>query len=272
MGYLVSHQGQEMNSLSFDEIVDRIRSKELDPFDYIFDEAKQDWVLLMEHPEIQRRLKAQKPPQPKRVLLDSTEVVPAAALAPTPIVPTRSVETSAHAIGDWHLMKGENKFGPFQYQDIVKMLQQKIVYPFDMVWNQGMNDWKRVAELADFHPEAIRQLYSEAKDTNGVFIQRQFKRSKFSGRVILHDNLTLWKGQGFEISKGGAGVKIQNALIVPGQQIFAHFVGHGEWPAFNAQCEVVSKKFVNDNSPVEYGLRFLSLSQDAQEEFYKRVS
>nr|HMN68306.1 PilZ domain-containing protein [Bdellovibrionales bacterium] len=83
---------------------------------------------------------------------------------------------------------------------------------------------------------------------------------------------SLWKGQGFEISQGGVGITMKNALVVPGQQLFVHFNGFEDFPAFNAVCEVVSKKFVNSDAPVEYGLRFLSLSQDVQEEFYKKVA
>jgi hypothetical protein len=51
-----------------------------------------------------------------------------------------------------------------------------------------------------------------------------------------------------------------------------HFKRHEGYPAFNAVCEVVSKKFVDDGSPVQYGLRFLSLSQEVQDEFYKKVA
>jgi c-di-GMP-binding flagellar brake protein YcgR len=82
----------------------------------------------------------------------------------------------------------------------------------------------------------------------------------------------LWKGEGFEISKGGVGVSMANSVVVPGQQVFVHFKKHENYPAFNAVCEVVSKKFVNDNSPVQYGLRFLSVSQEVQEEFFKKVA
>jgi PilZ domain/GYF domain 2 len=284
MKYLISHQNQESGPFTLDEIVGKVRSKELELFDYIFDDAKQDWVLLMEHPDLAQKLKSNKPPRPPQTVdktgtgTTTTTVTPVqAATTPLdlpPAVPVKAGGTpDAHTISEWFVLKGENKFGPFTYTDVVKMLQQKIVFPFDYIWHSGLESWKRVAETGDFTEENIRLLFAKTEGKKkDVFLERQFKRKKFGGRVIIHDNMTLWKGSGFEISKGGVGVTMNNALVVPGQQVFVHFTGEGEFPAFNAVCEVVSKKYVNDDTPIQYGLRFLSLSQEVQDQFYKKVA
>lgn len=267
MKYLISHQGQETGPLTLDEIVAKVRGKEFELFDYIYSEEKKDWVLLMEHSELAQKLKSNKPPRPPQVT-----AAPVSAELPPVVAPKKATPGDAHTISEWFILKGENKFGPFGYSDVVKMLQQKVVFPFDFIWHTSMENWKRVAELSEFTEENIRKLFTTNGKKKDVFVDRKFKRQKFNGRVIIHDNLTLWKGEGFEISKGGVGITMKNALVVPGQQVFVHFNGQGEFPAFNAVCEVVSKKFVNDASPVQYGLRFLSLSQEVQEEFYKRVA
>lgn len=265
MKYLISHQGQETGPFTLDEIVAKVRTKEIELFDYIFDEQKQDWVLLMEHSDLAQKLKSNKPPRPPQ----ST----AATEVPTAIPTASPTSGDAHAITEWFVLKGENKFGPFSYTDIVKMLQQKIVFPFDYIWHGGLEGWKRVAEISDFTEENIRHLFTKAgMKKKDVFLERKHKRQKFNGRVIIHDNMTLWRGAGFEISKGGVGVTMNNALVVPGQQVFVHFTGEGDFPAFNAVCEVVSKKYVNDDTPIQYGLRFLSLSQEVQDQFYKKVA
>jgi len=256
MKYLVSHQGQQLGPLSLAEIVEQVRAKTLDVFDYIYLESQQDWVILLDCPELAAQLKANKPTTP-------------------PSIGATSSANTAHNIVDWFVLKGEHRFGPFSYVDVVRMLQQKTVYPFDFVWHAGMAEWRRVAELKDFTPEAIRRLFGEAQKTSGEssgpFIQRRFRRKKYSARVIVHDNLSLWQGHGVEISKGGVGIRMANSIIVPGQKLHLHLSQSEDWPAFNAICEVVSKKYVNDSSPVEYGLRFLSMSQEVQEEFYKKV-
>lgn len=266
MKYLVSHKGQEVGPFTLDQILDQVRDKELDLFDYIFDEAAQDWILLMEHAEVSGRLKSLKPQRPPSSLKTETPVTPK----------TQPTVAFLHPVSEWFLLKGEHRFGPFSYSDIVKMLQQKAVFPFDFTWHAGMQTWKRIAEIEDFQPERIRSLFvqttSKKMDKSEVFAARKFPRQKFNGRVLIHDNTKLWKGEGFEISQGGVGVTMSNALIAPGQQLVVHFKSHEGIPSFNAVCEVVSKKFVTDGSPIQYGLKFLTLSQEVQEEFYKKVA
>jgi hypothetical protein len=278
MKYLVSHQGEAKGPFTIDEIVGMVRGKELELFDYVFDDSKQDWVLLMEFPRLADQLKSNKPPRPAHA---DTQVPakPDTASKKGPdnspklakVIPIRAGD--AHTISEWFVLKGENRFGPFNYTDLVKMLQQKVVFPFDFIWHAGLTNWQRVAEIEDFKPEVIRELFTKnGKATKDVFTERKFRRKQFAGRMLIHDNLTLWKGDGFEISKGGVGVSMANSVVVPGQQVFVHFKKFESYPAFNAVCEVVSKKFVNDNSPVQYGLRFLSVSQEVQDEFFKKVA
>lgn len=264
MKYKVSHGGQELAPLALPEIVQKIRNKEIELFDYIFDETKNDWVLLLEHAEVATALKSNKPARPPGG--ETTVEKPAKSTAKT-------VETTPTAkAGEWFVLKGEHRFGPFGHDEVVRMLQQKVVFPFDFIWNADMSDWQRVAEVRAFNTEHIRELFEKSGKKAGVFVERQHKRRKHSTRVIIHDNVSLWKGESFEISKGGMGVTLTNALVVPGQQVFVHFSGGEGLPAFTAVCEVVSKKFVADSSPVEYGLRFLSMNPDVQSEFNKKVN
>jgi hypothetical protein len=259
-----------MGPFELDEIVGKVKAKELDLFDYIFDEQNEDWVLLMEFPQLAQKLKSSKPPRPPQGRKPEGKPHIALAEASTP-VPSSAAPT-AHSISEWFVLKGENRFGPFGYVDVVRMLQQKVVFPFDLIWHAGLSDWRRVAEIEDFRPETIRGLFANSGKKKDVFMERRFPRKAYTGRVVVHDNLSLWKGESFEISKGGVGINMSNSLVVPGQHVFVHFRQHEGWPAFNAVCEVVSKKFVSDDSLVQYGLRFLSLSQEAQDEFYKKVA
>lgn len=272
MKYRVSHQGQEAGVFSAAEIVAKIRAKELELFDYAFDESQNDWVLLMEHNEIAALLKSNKPPRPP----GPSQVQPQTS-NPVETAPRTSFTATIPATGvadsvEWFVLKGEHRFGPFAFAEVVRMQQQKVVFPFDFVWHAGLSDWKRLAEIAEFQPDTIRSLYEKTGKKSDLFMKRQHKRKKHNGRVIIHDNLTLWKGESFEISKGGVGVTLKNALVVPGQQVFVHFSGHDGWPSFNAVCEVVSKKFVQDDAPVQYGLKFLSMSPEVQDAFLKKVA
>lgn len=265
MKYLISHQGQEQGPFEISEIISKVRAKEIDLFDYVLDESAGDWVLLMEFPLLASQLKTSKPPRPPKAIEQLIVEPPVAPLDSPPLI-------SAHTITEWFVLKGENRFGPFSYPDLVKMLQQKVVFPFDFIWHAGLDQWKRLVELDDFRPETIKQLFSGSKKKQDLFVERKFARKEFLGPMLVHDNLSVWKGQGFEISRGGVGINMPNSLVIPGQRVFVHFKMFETWPAFNAVCEVVSKKFVSDASPVQYGLRFLSLSQEVQDEFFKRVA
>ena len=256
MKFQVSRQGETQGPFAIEEIVAKVRAKELELFDYVFDEQRGDWVLLMEFQLLADKLKSSKPPRPSQAQ-----------------VQTVTGPADAHGINEWYVLKGENRFGPFTYNDVVRMAQQKVVFPFDYIWHTGMANWKRMVEFEEFKPEAIRALFQKtAKSAKDVFSERKFKRKPFDGDVIVHDNLTLWRGQGFEISRGGVGVSMKNSMVVPGQNVIVHFRQYGELPAFNAVCEVVSKKFVNDDSPVQYAMRFLNLTQEVQNELNKKVA
>ena len=61
---------------------------------------------------------------------------------------------------------------------------------------------------------------------------------------------------------------IENATLVPGQVVLLHFSSGDGLPAFNALCEVVSKKFQSDvnstSAPINYGLRFIKIDTQAE--------
>lgn len=257
MKYLVSHQGEQLGPISATDIVAKISARELDVLDFGFDEIKNDWVLLTELPDVAVLLKARKPAAPAR---------PAAA----PAVTTAPTATDPHAIPEWFVLKGEAKFGPFATDELVGLLQQKSVYPFDFCWHAGMAEWTRVADVAQFKPDQIRNL----KQTNSsVFIERRFARAKFAAEVILHDGRQVWRARARELSGGGIGVNLRRApAIAPGQTLSLHCAAHDGLPAFNATCEVVAIAVVGDDSAVEYGLRFLELSPDAQASINSKVA
>jgi len=172
-------------------------------------------------------------------------------------------KASEHDITEWYVLKGENRFGPFQYPEMVRMLQDKVIFNFDYGWHAGLSGWKRLADIAEFQEAAIRQFGKE-KASKTVFAERKHPRHQHKGDLIIHDQNNWWHGQAFEISSGGVGVVMHNSMMVPGQKLYLHFKPHDNYPAFNAVGEIVSKKYVENvaqrEAPIEYGIRFLSVS------------
>ncbi|MCB0363359.1 MAG: DUF4339 domain-containing protein [Bdellovibrionales bacterium] len=272
--FFVSHEGNQMGPFPISTIVEMVKKSELTILDYLYDETKDDWVLLMEHPELARVLKDQKPASPPkseaRIESESTELADDSKTSPAFEQTIDKTQNSFNYFAiEWYILKGENKFGPFSYADIIRMLQQKVAYEFDFVWHAGLNTWQRIADLDAFKPEHISQIHQSAlPEMTEVFFRRRHRRVRFGGTILIHDNKNVWRGTGVEISSGGAGVVMENASIVPGQILYLHFKPGDGVPPFNATCEVVSKQYVegvaDQKTPIRYGLKFTSISPVAQ--------
>jgi hypothetical protein len=264
--YYVSSNGEQKGPWTLDEVLTRVKASELTMLDYIFDESKNDWVTLMEHPQLMEKLKSTKPPSVPKPRVELSAVPnghhQVSQAAPPPV-------REEPKVAEWFVLKGENKFGPFSYPDLIKMLQRKLVYEFDFAWKQGMETWSRIAELPEFSEDKIRELKGTLMpEISELFFRRRHRRVRYGGTILVHDNRTVWKGRGVEISQGGAGVIMENSTIVPGQKLYLHFKPGDGVPPFNAICEVVSKRFQENvkekASPVRYGLKFTSMNEETR--------
>lgn len=273
--FYVSHEGHQQGPLSIDEILHKVKAGELTPLDYLFDEAKSDWVVFLEHEALASKLKEAKPKAPPKpapeVQAEKKEVEAEEQQIEESVneLKAKGHEVSEHMVTEWYVLKGENKFGPFAYPDLIKMLQQKVVFEFDFVWHPGLSAWKRIAELSAFDSNKVKALKETLMpEISEVFFRRRHRRVTYNGTILIHDNKAVWKGHGVEISAGGAGVIMENSLLVPGQTLYLHFKPGDGVPPFNAICEVVSKKYVDGvkdkNAPIHYGLKFTSISPNTQ--------
>lgn len=264
--YYVSHQEQQMGPYTVDEVVNLVAQGTLSPLDYIYDPAKEDWLLFLDHPDLGDRVK---------------ELKPKTAPRPAPVEHHKEEPKAQHASKkpgeiEWFVLKGENKFGPFAYTDLITMLQERTVYEFDFVWHEGMESWSRIAELSEFAVEMMKKMRTSGDhQISNLFFRRRHRRVKYNGSILIHDHKKVWRGHGIEISEGGAGIVMENATILPGQKLYLHFKPGDGVPHFNAMCEVVSKQYVPNlkdaNSPVKYGLKFLAISSEA-EKFLKNYT
>ena len=169
---------------------------------------------------------------------------------------------------EWFVQKGPNRYGPFNVLGLVRALQEKSIFEFDLIWKNGMDSWVRIAEHEAFHPDRIRELREKTQGESGIFFRRQHPRFPLDGEVIVHDNRSVWLGKSFEGSVGGSGLIINNATLIPGQVVLLHFAETDGLPSYNALCEVVSKKFQdevrNSEMPIAYGVRFIKVDAAAE--------
>ena len=259
--FYVTKGEQQLGPWSVQEIAARLASGEIAVTDFIFDDIQNDWVALFQCTALQAHLNSQKPKSapPKK----ATALAQAFTSAPA----LQEAKTTDE-VQEWFVQKGQHRYGPFTYLGVVRAMQEKTVYEFDLCFKEGMSEWVRIADHADFHADKIKVLADLTANVPGVFTQRQHPRVKFESEVIVHDNRSVWLGRAFEGSAGGSGLIIENATLVPGQTVLLHFAERADLPAFNALCEIVGKKFVKDvrdsKAPVQYSVRFVKLDAHAE--------
>lgn len=261
--FYVSSNNEQIGPFTVEEIGGKLQGGDLNPTDYMYLESVEDWVLLMEYSALTAFLKPKAPVKPK------VKPAPAAALAEEVEASDSDSELTLKK-EEWYVLKGSDRYGPFSYREIIRMLQEKQVYEFDYVWKTPMETWARVAELECFAEDEISKL-SESDDptVQQLFFRRRHARTKHGASLIIHDNQKVWKGESLEVSEGGAGIQMHNSMLLPGQKVFVHFKPSDGLPSFNVMCEVVNKKFItgvrSNNSPVTYGVRFLSMNGDMKD-------
>lgn len=267
--FYVSHNNEQYGPYSIEQIVEKIKGSELTIMDYLWDEGKNDWVAFVEHSQLVEQIKELKPSAPpEKGKIEKSKVVDITVEKKARDIELKN-RMNEDMTSEWFVLKGDNKFGPFSYVDLIKMLQQKLIFEFDYVWKKGLKAWVRIADMQAFKSENIKELKETVlPEIEEVFFRRRHRRVMYGGTVLVHDNNSVWKGQSVEVSAGGAGVIMENAMIVPGQKLYLHFKPGDGVPPFNAICEVVSKRYDEDvrdaSAPVKYGLKFTNISEEAQ--------
>lgn len=249
--FYVYINGQQEGPLSVKEVEHKLKAGEMAPSDFIYVEEKSDWISVVDFAPLTEHAKKA---SPKIAKPPKTENV-----------------SASEGMGEeeWYTLKGENRYGPFAFADLIRMLQEKSLFEYEYVWRSGMATWQRVAEVEEFKADKIRNLKNSGeKGVSELFFRRRHKRARFDGSIIIHNNKQVWKGQSIEISAGGAGLVIENTMIIPGQTLFLHFKPGEGVPPFNAVCEVVSKRFLkgikHKEQSIHYGVKFTNIGDKAQ--------
>src|SRR6187455_241918 len=91
--------------------------------------------------------------------------------------PEKTEEEGGEGSEVWFILKGDDQSGPYSFNDLIKMLQDKTLFEFDYIWRAGQDSWKRVAEVAEFTPDGIKSLkQSKMSAISNIFFRRRFKR------------------------------------------------------------------------------------------------
>ena len=164
---------------------------------------------------------------------------------------------------EWHLQKGGTEYGPYSYEDIIKMLQDHHVFESDYVWSPHLDKWAPLGTLVEFSVDRISRLAEKSKNGE-VFSKRQHERERCQFAVTVHKNLKHWSGTFESISVGGGLLLMRNPLILPGEVITIHCEQNKNIKTpFNAKAEIIAKRLVKGkiehDTEIYYAVKFLQL-------------
>jgi len=251
--YFLSKNGTQTGPFEYDRVIQLVSNGNISWADYVFDESKRDWVLLLIHADFAHYFLPDCPPKSNETAISFNDKA-------------------------WYILRDGNNYGPFSQLDIIQMLQNKSLYEFDFVWKPGNNSWSQISTTEEFSTENIRDLHNRKDlDISEIFFRRRHLRAKFGSSLVVHNSKSVFKGISLEISSGGAGIVLESSNIQPGQSLFLHFKPGEGVPPFNAICQVVSKQTLrspqtSESSRFKYGVRFTNIStqvRDAIETFIK---
>lgn len=159
----------------------------------------------------------------------------------------------------WFILKGENKEGPYSYENLIQKIQNSELYEYNYVWSSHLENWTLIAELPDFSHDRMRNIIITNTPMKTAFKQRKHDRIDIELPIFAHNKERLFAGKTTSISLGGASFIINDPLIYPGNQIIIHF--ENEQSPFRVRGEVLRKSYVskkiNAKSSLHYAVRFI---------------
>lgn len=181
---------------------------------------------------------------------------------------------------EWHVLKGEAKFGPYTYAELIMMMQSNTVFNFDYVWAPHLDSWTAIGELPEFSVDRLSRLAEKSlsQDQESAFARRKHERILCSLPVFVHDHSRLWDGVAENLSSGGALVLMENPFLLPGHLIHIHFRTQSgplteekkSSPslAFNVTAEILTKRLtkqrIQHDTRIHYAVKFLQVSDAGQ--------
>lgn len=172
----------------------------------------------------------------------------------------------------WFILRGEMKFGPYQYKVMLSMLQTGELFDYNYIWAPHMNGWLLLGDTPEFSKECLLRLIGGQDQLSDVFKKRGCARARIEVPVYAHNNHRLIDGKTVSISENGALILLNDPLLLPGQSIFIHFASCEVNPeSFNVRAEIIRKNYSRERMNVKSGLNYAVRFIQMQDEGLKRL-
>jgi hypothetical protein len=180
-------------------------------------------------------------------------------------------------LNQWFILRGEMKYGPYEYSALIHMIQTGDLYDYNYVWAPHLESWMLLGDMQEFSKDRLARLIQSQDHLSGSFIKRGSPRMDCDIDVYAHNDYNFFDGKCLSISDNGALVLLNDPLLLPGQEIMIHFRGNkanGHVP-FNVKAEVIRKNFtkqrLNVKSGLHYAVRFLQVQKDGQDQIKNMI-
>ncbi|RYZ88937.1 MAG: DUF4339 domain-containing protein [Proteobacteria bacterium] len=183
-----------------------------------------------------------------------------------------SEQTSAQAnLSQWYILRGEMKYGPYEYGALLHMIQTGELYDYNYVWASHLENWMLLGDMPEFSKDQLVKLIQSQDSVKSSFIKRGSPRLDVDIDVYAHNDYSFFDGKCTSISDNGALVLLNDPLLLPGQEIMLHFrTGEKNPQGFNVKAEVIRKNFskerLNVKSGLHYAVRFLQVQKTGQDQ------
>lgn len=164
---------------------------------------------------------------------------------------------------EWHVLKGDTQYGPYTYSEMIRMMQDKLVFSFDYVWSPHLDSWMSLGETAEFSTDRLNMLADKNPNTD-TFNKRVHERILCKLPVFVNDNMRMWNGVVENLSDGGALIFMENPVLLPGHMVNIHFRKVEDGMAFNCTAEILTKRLtkarIQHNTGIYYAVKFVQRS------------
>ncbi|MGZ3768086.1 MAG: PilZ domain-containing protein [Bdellovibrio sp.] len=184
-----------------------------------------------------------------------------------------AVQTSTNQT-QWYILRGEMKYGPYDYRSLISMLQTGELLEYNYVWASHLENWTLVSDLQEFSKDRLCRLLETKDQLSTAFKERKYPRADVVVQVYGHNDHNFFDGNTLSVSENGALVLLNDPLLLPGQKVLLHFRNNEmNAKSFNVLCEIIRKNFskqrLNVKSGLHYAVRFLSVQDQGMVQLTK---
>ncbi|AHZ84038.1 PilZ domain-containing protein [Bdellovibrio bacteriovorus] len=174
----------------------------------------------------------------------------------------------------WYILRGEMKYGPYEYRSLITMIQNGELYDYNFVWAAHLENWTLLGDLQEFSKDRLCRLIETKDHIAGSFKDRKCPRVDLETPVYAHNDHNFFDGHTLSVSENGALVLLNDPLLLPGQKILLNFRTSEVNPqTFNVLCEIIRKNYskqrLNVKSGLHYAVRFLSVQETGMAQLTK---